>query len=233
MISIHLNRDKLHHAYLIEGRREDVLPEILDFLSKIKISTLANPDLYNISFDALKIDDAHYIRAMCMEKKITSKKVFIIFANNILLEAQNTFLKILEEPGEDILFIFIVPDANTLLPTFVSRFYFIRSNSKLPKNESEQARKFISISKKERLEFLKELTTSLEEEEGPGRESIRSKSLTFLNSLERILEEKLIQGNSKNINYFEQIFRVREYLRQPGSSTKSLMESVALSIPIF
>jgi hypothetical protein len=97
-----------------------------------------------------------------------------------------------------------------------------------------------------RINFLKELLAELEEEDENGVEivllnSARSKAITFLNTLESVLHRKIfIEGvvdNPKENPHvmipFRQIFKVRQFLRQPGSSTKTLMESVALIIPIY
>ena len=41
------------------------------------------------------------------------------------LDAEHALLKIFEEPKKNTHFFLIVPDKNALLPTLVSRFYFI------------------------------------------------------------------------------------------------------------
>lgn len=55
------------------------------------------------------------------------KKVYIIEQGDILTEqAQNAFLKILEEPSEYVVFIIVVTSASTLLQTVLSRSVLIR-----------------------------------------------------------------------------------------------------------
>ena len=39
MILEHLDKNNLHHAYLIEGQREEIIPEILNFLKTLNINT--------------------------------------------------------------------------------------------------------------------------------------------------------------------------------------------------
>ncbi len=246
MLSQHLDKKNLHHDYLLEGEKSLIFQGILKFLKEIKIATVNNPDFFHITVDNFKIDDAFNLKAMSVEKNITfAKKIFVVSANNFLLEAQNTLLKMLEEPTEDTHFFFIVPDVNILLPTFVSRFYLIKSD-KAREDKSKEANEFIFMSESERINFIKELLAEPEDVPTESRgsttaqavgkdisiESARSKSLKFLNSLESALHSNL-QKKKFDSSCFEQIFKVREYLRQPGSSTKSLMESVALSVPIF
>jgi len=236
----HLDKTHLHHAYLIEGKREEVIPKIKKFIESLGIKTIGNPDFYHISIDSFKIEDARNIKSYATEKGFSSnKKIFIISANSFLLEAQNSLLKMFEEPIHSTHFFIVIPDVNSLLKTLISRFYLIRSKTGL-KNELDQAEKFIKMSLKNRIDFIKDLLTESEEKDEGGNEvvvldSTRSKALKFLNALESILHQKFILRMPLNndLNFFKQIFQVREFLRIPGSSVKTLMESVALVVPNF
>ncbi len=237
-IKEHLDKDNLHHAYIIEGSRDDILPEIISFFEEMGVATLANPDFYNISIDSFKIKDAENLKSMGSEKSFSAsknaKKIFIISANNFLLEAQNSLLKIFEEPTPNTHFFIIVPDKDVLLRTVSSRFYFISAKSD-QREDLKEAESFIKMSLPARIIFLKELLAVPEdddEEEGESMNtnSARAKANRFLNALEKVLSKNTRQDL---VPAFDQIFKVREYLRQPGSSTKSLMESVALLVPSF
>jgi len=249
-IFANLNKNNLHHAYLIEGDREEIMPELFKFLESLGVKTSANPDFCHISVDSFKIEDARNLKSVEHEKSFslghsslgnrptgdatgeaTGKKIFLISANNFLLEAQNTLLKIFEEPIENTHFFVIVPDKNTLLKTLVSRFYLIETKIS-PEQELKEAEKFIKMSLKDRIDFVKELLVEAEEkEEIIVIDSTRSKALKFLNVLESVLSSKFLKNYSAN--YFAHIFKVREFLNQPGSSAKTLMESVALIVPNF
>jgi len=261
LINKHLDKNNLHHAYLIEGKHDEVVPEIIDFIKDLGIKTTANSDFIQISLDSFKIEDARNLKSFSMEKSFSSgKKIFIISANNFLLEAQNTLLKMFEEPIENTHFFLIVPDTNSLLKTLISRFYFISARQDLVE-ETKDAEKFIAMPLRNRIDFIKDLLIESEEEvptkvgipTGVGKDlsldSTRSKALKFLNALEITLHKEFLknyercgfqpvlrEGSSRN-NFsetlFEHFFKVREFLRMPGSSIKSLMESVALVIPNF
>lgn len=233
MLLQHLDKNNLHHAYLIEGDKEQIVPEVLEFFEEIKIKTSGNPDFSHIEIDSLKIDDAFNIRAMSSSKGFSlGKKVFLITVNSFTLDAQNVLLKMFEEPIENTHFFLVVPDVNSLIKTLVSRFYFISTRQDLVE-DIEQALKFISATLPKRVDFIKELLTEVEEEDEEGNEilatdSTRSKALKFLNALELVLSKKSFE---RKVKCFEHIFKVRKFLRMPGSSTKTLMESVALVIP--
>ena len=253
MISEHLNENNLHHAYLIEGAREEIVPEIFIFIESLGIQTAGNPDFLHISTDSFKIEDARNLKSYEGEKSFSGgKKIFIISANSILLEAQNTLLKMFEEPIENTHFFLIIPYNNILLKTLVSRFYIIPPRRCLG-GELEVAEKFITLPLQKRFDFIKELISEIDEKEEEGNEivapdSVRSRALKFLNAVETVLHKKLknsavltlpgIPGGTYTaqnflVSCFEQIFKAREFLRQPGSSTKSLLESVALVVPSF
>ena len=250
-----LDKNNLHHAYLIEGAEEEIVPEIFKFMKILGIKTSANPDFCYISVDSFKIEDARNLKSVEHEKSFsTSKKIFLISANNFLLEAQNTLLKIFEEPIENTHFFLIIPNADTLLKTLISRFYLIKTKTKLG-DELKEAEKFMALPLKSRIDFIKELLTESNDAEKNGETltvgvpSVRSKALKFLNALETISQSKFLKNssgltltlpgvpggthtiqNSLEI-YFKHIFKVREFLNQPGSSVKNLMESLALITP--
>ena len=237
LIKKHFDKNNIHHAYLIEGNREEIIPEIFSFCEDLDIKISGNPDFCHITVDNFKIDEAFDLRMMSSDKSFTTgKKVFVICVNSFSLDAQNVLLKMFEEPIENTHFFLVVPDVNSLLKTLVSRFYLIK-NEKMDL-EIEEARKFIGLSLEKRINFIKELLMEPQEEDEEGNEivildSTRSKALKFLNTLESTLHSRIVSKSPFDTHIFEQIFKVREFLRMPGSSVKTLMESVALIIPNF
>lgn len=233
----HLETDNLHHAYLIEGGREEISLQVLELCERLGVKTSGNPDFYHISIDSLKIDDALYLRTLGSDRSFGGeKKIFVVATNSMSIDAQNVLLKMFEEPIPGTHFFIIVPDANSLLKTLVSRFYFIKHAGK-GEDKNTLVKDFISMNLRSRLDFLKDFLTEPDEEDEGGNavvleESARSRALNFLNALEGELhsdyQDKLI-----NPSYFRHFFKVREFLRMPGSSVKSMMESVAIITPIF
>jgi DNA polymerase III delta prime subunit len=249
MIKEHLDKNNLHHAYLIEGKKEEIIPDVLAFLKEIGVETKGNQDFNQISVDSFKIDDARNLKSQSIEKGLSAnlptgqagKKVFIILVNNFLIEAQNTLLKMFEEPIDNTIFFLIVPDTAIILPTLLSRFYLIKIKSD-GGDELRQAEEFLKMSLTDRISFVKEMTAKNKDEddeenqEAVSIESVRSKAIKFLNALETVLHKKLIVDSGLTtiqVDYFYQISKAREYLSVPGSSAKSLMESVALVVPKF
>src|SRR3989344_368475 len=115
MIKKHLDKNNLHHAYLIEGAREEIVPEIFSFCESLNIKTSGNPDFCHITIDNFKIDEAFDLRSMSGNRGFSSaKKIFVISVNSFSLDAQNVLLKMFEEPIENTHFFLVVPDANSL-----------------------------------------------------------------------------------------------------------------------
>jgi hypothetical protein len=167
----------------------------------------------------------------------TSSRVFLIFANNFLIEAQNSLLKIFEEPNQGTIFFVITPAASYLLKTLISRFFFIPREYGTPEDK-KTALEFIKMPLAARINFLKDLLVEADDEDEEGNEILvldpaRAKAMSFLNNLESTLHEKILASRGFDTRPFQQIFKAREYLRQPGSSVKTLMESVALSLPVL
>src|SRR3989344_4175882 len=228
----HLNKNNLHHAYLIEGARDTIIPEIFSFCKNLNIKTSGNPDFCYITVDNFKIDEAFDLRAMSTDKSFSlGKKVFVICVNSFSLDAQNVLLKMFEEPIQNTHFFLIVPDANALLKTLVSRFYLIKPKAEA--GDELEAKKFLAMPLKNRIDFIKELLIEPEEKDEEGNEiialdSTRSKALKFLNALEGALHRKFLKNSAgftlplrggtyaaQNFSgtCFEHFFKVREFLR--------------------
>ena len=247
-----LDKENLHHAYLLEGARDEIVPSLKEFLEVMGIRTAGNSDFIHIHLDTFKMDDAREFKSYSGEKSFgDNKKIFIISTNSFLREAQNALLKMFEEPIAHTHFFIVVPDINLMLPTVVSRCFVIKSGKK-NRDPSPEAMNFLRMSLRDRVEFLKELLAEDEEEDLEGNEilpadSVRSKALSFLNEVENALHGKLANNfiglnpskdgtlavkNSLQAS-LEHILKVRKFLRMPGSSAKTMMESVALVAPVI
>jgi DNA polymerase III delta prime subunit len=231
LIFQNLDKNNLHHAYLIEGDRDVVLPEIFAFIEELGVKTNNNGDFSHIMSDSFRVDDARALKAFSGEKSNSGgKRIFVISANNFLLEAQNTLLKMFEEPIENTHFFVSVPDKNIMLPTLASRFYLLSSKVSSD-DEVRKVEVFLKMNLPMRLEFIKEMLAETDEEADDDvitQNSARARALSFLNALETTLHRNLLKIPD---SVFEHIMKVRNFLRVPGASAKSLMESVAILVP--
>lgn len=221
-------KDSLFHAYLIEGEKETVLPELFSFFEKtLNIPTKGNPDFYFREFDNFGIDDGRALQVIASRKAITKyKKIFVITFNSINHESQNALLKLFEEPAPHTHFFMITAFADILLPTLTSRLLTIPRQS-IDISEKSLARKFLHSSKQERLNILGEIIENKD----------KAMALIFLNNLEAALYEGVnvvsAKGLSKDvISVFEEMNKARGYLRDRSPSVKIILENISMIIPV-
>ena len=213
------NKSKnLHHAYFLIGQKEIILYKLLDFFEKkLKIKIVANPDFYLGEFDNLGIDSAKAITERSEMKSFGGNlKIFVIYANTINIEAQNSLLKTFEEPAPNTHF-FIISPQDLLLPTLRSRMLVSIEESK-----EEESDSILNLKLKDRLLKVKEIIEEISEEEKTKQDAI-----SLINEIEKELYSR---GVEKSAYEFEICERAREYLHDRGAPVKMILENVMLSI---
>jgi hypothetical protein len=99
-IAMDFLNDLNHHAYGLVGFSSD---DLHGHLKKVhKISAQGNPDFFHQKYDTFGIDEGRRIKEMHSSKSFSagSKKIFIVEVRSLTHEAQNSLLKIFEEPHE-------------------------------------------------------------------------------------------------------------------------------------
>ncbi len=247
-----------HHANLLIGNTEtrDQLISILE--KKHGITAQGNPDFYVRNYETFTIDDSRAIKALHnsrptieSNKKDTNagKKLFILTMNGITIEAQNSLLKLLEEPAEYAHFFLIIPSAHLLLPTVKSRLSIINDlnssgedskASKLSKKYLKEidvellkeAESFLKATQTKQLDIIKVLTDAISKEKKTKQDAI-----DFISAVESILYENVgtnvskKEGLIKNKKGLEAIGLARNYIHDRAPSVKMLLEYMALQIP--
>jgi hypothetical protein len=223
-----LDKDHLHHAYLIEGEIKDILPEVAVFLESLGINKEGNPDVYEEVFENFSIEDSRRIKARQSEAALGTKKFFILGANFFLHEAQQALLKVLEEPAPHTHFFLITPKPDLIIDTLRSRLYEISERGELSAEDLAAADNFLKASLAERLAQIEEILKSEDQ-----AALLKMKGLKLLNSLEKILCGKWDRTNrgAEEVFCLEEIGKCRNYLSHRGSSIKMLLEHIALILP--
>lgn len=216
----------LHHAYGITGNRDEILPDLFLFLKKVfEFEVARNPDCTVRQFDVLTIDDARRIAEIQSRKAFTARKVIIVSFNTATREAQNSLLKILEEPSADTIFFLIVPSTSVLLPTVLSRLFLVESDPSPRAEVVSAARDFLYSSYATRMEFVKSLAESLADEK-----SDRQFVVDFLGQLE-VLLSNIRKQHQIPPSVFEDIALCQKYIGDRSASVKMLLEHCALVLP--
>ena len=167
-------------SFLITNGNEQTRLEKAEEIIGRKISALGNdPDFFLLQAEESSIG-IEEIRNL--QKKLTLKpfsgnqKICLILeAQNLTLEAQNSFLKTLEEPPKDTKILLSLPEASLLIPTVVSRCQLINLSPKIEQTSNEEEKKIIDFIEKmitlssgqrlkeiEKEEFLKDRQLAIE-----------------------------------------------------------------------
>ena len=215
-----------HHAYFIHAFKDSVTHLKEHLKSMFGIDHYQNPDFFHEKFETFGIDDGRRIKESHLSKSFTSggKRIFIIEASGMTHEAQNSMLKVFEEPNEDSHFFLVMPSLHVLLPTLKSRLSIVPSaDGNLPETGAiKQAEEFLRLSQKDKVAFVDEMAKDISDEK-----LNKSDAQEFLAALEAVIYKK--QGTANAIG-LKSILKAREYLNDRSPSTKQLLESVALSL---
>lgn len=139
------------HAYLIISSSEKSIAE--------KVSEIAGSDTRIINYSIEKIDDT---KELIRRTNIAlDETVYVLPAfDNASTEAQNAFLKRLEEPQENLKFVLTAKKEDLVLPTIISRCQVIRLAGKAEASAEEisSALKFLDSDVQEKLSVVSKIT---------------------------------------------------------------------------
>lgn len=218
-----ISLSNLHHAYLIVGDVEISREKIDDMLSRMEIDVYGNPDIQSLKYDTLTIDIARDLSLSVAQKSFSGslsageagRKIFLIEADIITEEAQNSLLKVLEEPTSGTHFFIMMPQ-DILLPTLRSRLQIISmSRTVLDTN-------ILNKSITERLEMIKEITDGITDEEKTKQDAI-----TLLNQIESELYSRGVEKEAVNLQVCQD---TRNALYDRGTPVKMVLENLMLAI---
>lgn len=218
-----------HHAYLIEGLLEECLGFVKTASMEVGFSTEANPDFRHSHYETLGIDEARELKSAQSQRPMYGdRKVFAISCDVITREAQNSLLKVFEEPTAGTTIILIVRDSRVILPTLKSRLIIIPMapiGTRPIQGESlDRAGEFLITDRSARaaLPFIKKIITDKD----------KIAAVDFLNELEMFLSMKtdLKKIDKEATGVFEEISKCRSYLSDRAPSVKMIIEHLCLVV---
>ena len=144
-----LNAKHLSHAYLISGSPGTPLLETAKFLAKSILCDDPSPLACNSCITCLRVDDNNYPDFVVFDGEKSSikkeqmvnleeqfektafeskgKMIYVLhLVENMSVEAVNSILKFLEEPGSEIYAFLTTNNENNVLPTIISRCQVLR-----------------------------------------------------------------------------------------------------------
>ena len=221
----------LYHSYVVEGNPEEIVYLLRIYLEERGDINKNSPDVLLNLYDAFNIEDGHNIKDWHKNKGVDGKKkICIIGAKFINREAEQSLLKIIEEPTDDTHFFIVVPDALLLAETILSRVHLIKNLKSDNNFENKIAGEFIKVNPKERIEKVAEIIKEFKDNENSG--GLRYYAVSLVNGIERIIYEKWKKDlNNPDLKFIlEELKNCRSFLSTPGAAVKMILEHIALVI---
>lgn len=188
-------------TYLIVGNKEENIQSILKFLleklwirdiNENEIFDNHNPDIHILDgkeINSIGIEDVKNLQKEMMYSPFKEKTqiAYILEANKLTIQAQNSLLKTLEETKNDTAYILVTNNENALLPTVLSRCLKLFTDTNVIRDKQEIYPDILNLDITEAFSKIEKISKSKEDTEA------------FLNSLERYfqdnLEKNLIEKN--------------------------------------
>lgn len=207
-----------HHSYVYVNEDSTPLLELLQSnFSDLFIDNLNHPDLWIRNYTTFSIEDSRDLKKFNQTKASLNNKIALISANSITAEAQQSLLKVLEEPYPGVMIFLVLPNINLLLPTIISRVEILEiENKSIVKNK--EALHFLSLSISERLLLLEEWR----------KKDVAENRLWATGLLNGI--EMYIKNNNIN-NGLLSILNIKKYISDQSFSSRLAFLYLALALP--
>jgi DNA polymerase III delta prime subunit len=222
-----------HHAFLIVGNREQSFETLRHGLrERVSKEKIHSADVWSRAYESLNIDDAREIKEVQGTRPNGSRRHVLISLMTIQSEAQNSLLKLFEEPSSDTTFYVCAEATEIFLPTVLSRFYVVEFADGMTAKEKIEERKgkekggvpmkeFLSSPIARRIELLEPIIS----------EKDKSAAEDFLNRLEQSLKDLSVKMTVGQAGIFEEIFSARRFIRSRAPSIKMILEHLSGIIP--
>ena len=221
----------LYHSYIVEGDPTKIAPLLLSYLEIRGEAENQSPDVLCQIYESFTMDDSVQIKDWHNRLGISkSKKICIIATKFINREAEQTLLKIIEEPAVNTHFFIIIPDSSVLLDTIISRTHVVKTNQISGIDIQTEVTSFISSPPTDRIKRVAVVIEKNKDKENSGQ--LRYYATSFVNELESVFHQKFkINRNDIKVKFIlNELQKSREYLRTPGASVKMILEHLALVI---
>jgi hypothetical protein len=221
----------LYHSYVIEGEPNITATKLLEFLESRGDVAKQSQDVMMQVYESFTMDDSHIVKEWHSRLGVTDgKKICILATKFINREAEQTLLKIIEEPAKNTHFFIVVPDSSLLLDTIISRTHVVKLKQSINNDSQKFARGFILATPKERIDMVAKMIKENKDEENSGQ--LRFFATSFINDLENIFYKKFKENikDKKIIFILNELQKSRGYLSTPGASVKMVLEHIALVV---
>ena len=197
----------MHHANLLIGTKEWALNQIPES------ERTEGVDVLHHAYDRMSVVHA---RSLVYETGLRpvarTHRTFILACDSILHEAQNTLLKLFEEPNNHTVFYLILPRRDMLLPTLRSRLNLLGEEERTA--EKKLFTEFLQLRYAERLVLISE--------------RLGAEDYGWMSEIVRGLAE--YAHTKKDTMLIRDVLMLESYIYMNGSSKKMLLEHIALTL---
>jgi hypothetical protein len=219
-----LNADRLHHAYILLGDLAESQKKLQAFFER----SVLDMQWLSYAYEKLGIDEVRELREILSEK--SDGRFIVISAERFPPEAQQAFLKMLEEPAPNTHIFILLPAQLSVLETIQSRAVVIRSDDLSQIKQLMPLKSFLLESVPARLDRIEDLVKSRGKDESLQAYEVQQ----FLDQLESALYALFSKKRSSQYSeYFEAIRDGRTWAGQTGFPMKNVIEYVAMVLPEF
>lgn len=219
---------------LMTGRADDALARALAYAQSVTGEVYGeSPDITVLSYAGLTIDDVRELRALVSSGPVRAPvRVIIIRAERFYAEAQNAFLKMIEEPVDSVCLILSVPSEATLLPTVLSRLVRDIHEESGQRQLDQSTQTFLQLSRKERAMYAEKLSdrakSGSEEDKRAVRASIRElvEEITLA-----VRHRKLQQSDNEREMLLKELSLLLPVLSERSAPVKMVLLHLASVIP--
>jgi len=203
------------HSYLVRADKDTIFALVQgDKRAKEYIFS-------NFLYERLTIDDARNIKIEASMREATeSKRIIYIGATDIGHEAEQSLLKLLEEPPENTK-ILIATQKTQILPTILSRVIFLGSVTQ----DLSAKPKLLSLTTPDRLLYIQKLT-----KESVDTQASRKEILQELRTLIAYFRARAKNGDKETLRKLRDINDVSIAVEARGAPTKMLLEHLAVTL---
>lgn len=222
-------KDNLHHASIIFTPVSSFATVVLHLTKDILKNNIVDHEFRHtdlIVFESVSIgaEDINLISNFNSRRALGKNKVMIISTQSITIPAQNSMLKIIEEPSPNTFFFFIIPSKSQIIPTLLSRFRELELDVKSEQSNSPtlNSENFLKQSVANRMDIIKEIIVFLEREKVS-----RGEVCEFIT--ETIKGWHMLHKKPKKES-LKAVIAIEHFMRDTSSSIKLCLEYLALAV---
>lgn len=210
---------RFHHAYLIRKLGTEEIKNVTEEIKKVLGKNLKKEDIFEEKTESLGIEEARRLKDRAQITALGEYKIFFIQVSSITREAENSLLKLLEEPPAKSHFFIFAKNIN-LSKILLSRLIVIEGELE---SETKEIKKILEATIGEKIEIAKKLADKVKE--GDSKDEL----IDILNQLEKeIIKKKGL--NLKTTDILKEIEQGKTFLKDKSASSKMILENIFILI---